>query len=276
MANKTDRPLVSVIIPAFNCSNYIDDAVKSIFKQTYTELQIIVIDDCSTDDTWKKLEHLAKQDDRLEIHRNESNLKIVDTLNKAIALSKGKYIARMDGDDIRLPDSIKKQVGYLEAHKNVVIVGGSIMISTVKMKPINERNYPHSDKEIRKTIFRFSPFAHPTIMMRASIAKAEKYNPVFNWAEDYDLYFRLGKHGEFANLPDTLLRLRTHNQSVSRKKTKTQEKLTLYIRLKAVFEYGYCMRLTDRFYFLGQLSTMYIMPNNVRFWIFNNIRKIMK
>jgi glycosyltransferase involved in cell wall biosynthesis len=261
-------------LPAYNCEKYIEVAINSVVNQTYRNLEIVVVDDCSTDKTWEIIQKMADNDSRIKPLRNKENSKIVKTLNNAIENSSGKYLARMDGDDERVLDSIEKQVNFLENNKDVAVVGGSSEICDENMTTINKREYLLTDSEIRKKLFRFSPFTHATIVMRASMVPTSPYR--LDWAEDYDLYFRLANNGKLANLPDVLYRIRTHKKSVSRTKTRYQEKLTLYIRLKAVFEYGYKMSKSDKLYFFAQLVTMYMMPSNFRFWFFNKIRGFLK
>jgi glycosyltransferase involved in cell wall biosynthesis len=263
-------PLVSVVIPVYNCERYLEVALDSIINQTYKNLEVIVIDDGSKDKSWKIMQAFAKKDKRVHAFRNKENLKIVGTLNFGVAQSKGKYIARMDGDDRRELDSIEKQVIFMESHPDVVVVGGAIDVCDSKLRPINRRPYPETDAEVRSKLFRYSPFAHPAIMLRASVLGPDPYQN--NWAEDYELYFRLGQKGKFANLNSKVLNLRTHRASVSQSKLDYQEKLTLFLRLKAVFEYGYMMSRSDKLYFAAQLLSKYLMPSHFRFWLFNKLR----
>lgn len=267
------KPLVSVIMPVYNCENYLRLALDSITNQTYKNLEIIVVDDCSSDNSWEIIKEYEARDDRIKAYKNKENSKIVATMNFAISKSTGKYLARMDGDDEKVSDSIESQVAFMEKNEDVVVVGGTVEICDEEMNTLNNRSYLTTDREIRSKIFRFSPFAHAAIMMRAQLVPNEPYK--LNWAEDYDLYFRLGALGKFANLEKTIYRVRTHKQSVSRTKARHQENLTLYIRLKAVFEYGYKMKASDKWYFFMQLISMYMMPVELRFWLFNKIRKVL-
>lgn len=268
------QPLVSVIMPAYNCQEYVEGALRSLMNQTYKNIEIIIVDDCSTDDSWKIIKRLAKEDTRIKPYRNSVNLKISKTLNFAITKAKGVYLARMDSDDERVLDSIEKQVAFLESNPEVVIVGGSSEVCDSDMRKLNVREYLLNDESIRKKLFRFSPFTHATIVMRAASVPSDPYK--LDWAEDYDLYFRLGNVGKFANLDTVVYKIRTHKQSVSQSKARYQEKLTLYIRLKAVFEYGYSMSGSDKLYFVVQAATMYLMPPRFRFWLFNHIRSLLK
>lgn len=267
---KINTPLVSVIIPAYNCEDYVEVAVKSILEQTYNNLEVLVVDDGSSDGTLRVLQRMADGDKRVRVVKNETNLKIVGTLNKAINLSKGAYIARMDADDYKYPDAIEKQVAFLMTHPDVAVVGGAIEVCDPVMNVLNWRKYPETDEEIRARIFRYNPFAHPAVMMNKELMGEERYE--LNWAEDYDMWFRLGKRGKMANLPDTVLKLRTHPASVSQSKLNYQEKLTLYIRLKAVFEYGYQMSRGDKAYFVAQIGGMGLIPAKIKFKLFSFLR----
>ena len=115
--------LVSVIIPVYNVEKFAEQAIVSIIKQTYKHLEIIVIDDGSSDNTYKIVADLATQDSRIRLYKNERNLKIVKTLNRALSLAQGEYIARMDGDDISALDRIEKQVAFLESNPDYDLVG---------------------------------------------------------------------------------------------------------------------------------------------------------
>lgn len=268
MMTNQKEPLVSVIMPVYNYESYVEEAIKSILEQTYKNIEFIIVDDHSPDDSWKVIQTWAKKDKRIKAFRNKENLKIVGTLNFAISKSSGKYLARMDGDDRRELDSIETQVKFLEKNPDIVMVGGAVTFADSNMNPLNNRRYPKTDEEIREKLFRYSPFCHASLLLRADTM--EPY--IFNWAEDYDLYFRLAKKGKMANLDKILYNVRTHKASVSRSKTRYQEKLTLYIRLRAVFEYGYTMSGSDKLYFFAQFVTMYIMPPGFRFWLFNKLR----
>jgi glycosyltransferase involved in cell wall biosynthesis len=264
------NPLVSVIMPVYNGEEYLAEAVQSILDQTYTNFELLIVDDGSSDNTLAIAKELSKKDHRVRVLRNKINLKIVGTLNRAIDESKGKYIARMDADDYKYPEAIEKQVAYLESNPDVAVVGGAIEVCGPHMEVLNHRAYPESDAEVRAKIFRYNPFAHPAVMMNANLVGDERY--ALNWAEDYDMWFRLGKKGKFANLPETVLKLRTHPDSVSQSKLAYQEKLTLYIRLKAIFEYGYTMSAGDRAYFVAQVMGTKLIPAKVKFKLFGFLR----
>jgi len=268
-----NEPLVSVIIPIYNSESYVGGALESIINQTYKNLEIILIDDGSTDKSLDIIGKYAEKDKRVVIIKNESNSGIVVSLNKGISYCHGKYVARMDSDDWSFPYRISKQVEFLEKNPDVVICGGSIEITNESLKPLNHRMYPVDDKSVRKLFFRYSPFAHPCVTYRTdAIKKVGLYNESIPLAQDYDLYFRLGKVGKLANIPDVILKLRVHGESLSMSKARKQELFALHVRVKAWLEYGYDARVSDVVYTFMQFVSVYIMPPKFKFWLFNLIR----
>ena len=117
---------ISVVMAVYNGEKYLRSAIDSILSQTYIDFEFIIIDDCSTDNTANILESYT--DSRIQIIRNEKNLRLPASLNKGLKIAKGKYIARMDADDIAMPDRFEKQVKYLEAHQEVAVIGGSFQV----------------------------------------------------------------------------------------------------------------------------------------------------
>jgi glycosyltransferase involved in cell wall biosynthesis len=267
------QPLVSITMPAHNAQAFIAEAVEGILHQTYPDFELIIVDDCSSDDTFAIASSYAKKEPRITVVRNATNLKTAKTRNVATSKVKGKYILIMDADDWSYPDRISKQVAFMEAHPEVVQCGGAVEICNDKLAKISVRKYPQTDEEIRKHLFRFNPFANPATMIRAETARQVGfYNENLPVTQDYDLTFRLGRFGKFANLPDIVTKYRIHGTSLSQSKGRLQEKITLYVRLKAVMEYGYKMTPSDTLYTLMQLISMYIIPPKARFWLFNFFR----
>ena len=276
MPVKNKEPLVSVLIPAYNAEKYIDEAIESVVDQTYKNLEILILDDCSTDGTGKVIKKWVKKDSRIKYIKNEDNLKLSRTLNKGLELCNGEYIARMDADDWSYPDRISSQIKYLESNVKIGAIGGTIELCDEELKNPKVREYFETDGDIRKKIFRYSPFAHPAVVFRKSVLdSAGDYSESLVDAEDYDLYFRIGKYSEFANISDTVLKYRVVATSASQTRGARQERLALYIRLKAVFEYGYRMSFSDSFYFLVQTLSHFIIPFKLKFWLYNKLRKFL-
>lgn len=267
-------PKVSVLMPAYNAEKYIWEAIQSILDhQTYSDFEFIIIDDCSTDNTWDIIQNYADKDDRILAIKNEKNLKICKTLNKGIMIAQGEYIARMDADDISMSDRFEKQVKFLDEHDDIGIVGGTMDIMDEQGKVYSKRQYNLTDKEIRKHIFRYSPFCHPAVMIRkTTLEKAGYYNEYGIYSEDYDLYFRIWMYSKFANLSDTIIKYRILSTGMTGSKMRYMEECTQYIKLKAIFEYGYKMSLYDKIYSLVQYISSFIVTGKFRVRLFNFIR----
>ena len=183
--------LVSVIIPVYNVEKFVEQAIVSIIKQTYKHLEIIVIDDGSSDNTYKIVADLATQDPRIKPYKNEQNLKIVKTLNRALSLAQGEYIARMDGDDISALDRIEKQVAFLESNPDYGLVGCSYIQILPNGKEIG-RVVVLADSDLLLTLMDYGPgVAHPTWLVRKSIyTQLDGYRELPG-IEDYDFLLRM-------------------------------------------------------------------------------------
>jgi glycosyltransferase involved in cell wall biosynthesis len=262
-------------MPAYNAEKYIGEAIESILNQTFTDFEFIIIDDCSTDRTWEIIQGYAKKDNRLVILKNEVNSKICKTLNRGILIARGKYIARMDADDWSYRDRLAKQFVFMESNQKVGVSGGSMEVCDAKMKVLGVRKYNLTDQDIRKKLFFYSPFSHPLIILKTeAVKKAGYYNEDLFDAEDYDLYFRIGRYYKFGNLKDVLLKYRTGESQVSFKNARRQEILTLYTRIKAMNEYGYKMNRRDKTYLLLQFLSMFLIPQSFKIKLFNLLRNL--
>jgi hypothetical protein len=180
----------------------------------------------------------------------------------------------MDADDFSYPTRIEKQFLYMEKHPDVVISGSSIEVCNENLKILNRRKYPKTDKAVRNNMFKINPFAHPAVIFKKdAVKKVGNYNPFLSGAEDFDLYFRMGREGLFANLSETLLKLRTHSESISANKISSQLKISLYIRLKAISEYGYRASISDKFYFFFSMIGIVLIPDFLKFSIIDDYCK---
>jgi glycosyltransferase involved in cell wall biosynthesis len=267
-------PKVSVLMPAYNAEKYLGEAIESILNQTFTDFEFIIIDDCSTDKTWEIIQEYVKKDKRIISIKNEKNLKLSATLNKGIEACKADYIARMDADDWSYPDRLEKQYEVISKDPKIGILGGSMEVCDEDLKVLNVRKYNISDSEIRKNLFKYSPFCHPATMFKKEALLKDRYNINLNDAEDYDLYFRIGKYYKLQNLSNIAIKYRTSDNQVSNKKAKRQQYLTLYIRLKANIEYGYKAPMKDILLSLLQLILVSLLPNQIKVLLFNLYRKI--
>lgn len=215
--NTKNNPLVSVIIPCHNAEKYVELAVRSVMNQSYKNLEIIVTDDCSTDKTFEILQRLAKQDSRIKLYKNEANLKIVKTLNNQISQASGKYIARMDADDISLPRRIEKQVDFLEKHKDYGFCGTNAFYINENGEKIRLSHLPITAEENLFCLKFYSSFIHPSVLIRSEIYKENLYDENFLYAEDYELWARLifSKGIKGGNLKERLFEYRFFEKQTS-------------------------------------------------------------
>lgn len=273
MKHLNNNPLLSVIMPVYNCEQYVTQAVESILNQTYKKFEFIIVDDASVDKTFTILKNFEKKDKRIILIRNSQNLGVTKSLNIALAQAKGKYIIRMDADDFSYPNRFKLQVELMEKNPKVVISGSYIEVCDSKLRTKHVRKYHHDDINIRKHIFRYSPFAHPATIWVAKLLKKELYNERIITCQDYELYFRMGLLGQFMNLNKPLLKLRMHDGSVSTVKSDLQWKTTVLIRFNAVLMHGYNMSKFDKIYNFLQELGIGLFPIKLRFMLFIFLRR---
>jgi len=211
-------PSISVVLPAYNAEEYLAEAIESILNQTFSDFEFLIFDDGSTDGTAGILQEYSKQDARIKIsHRTHCGL--TKLLNKGIEAATGKYIARMDADDVCLPERFQMQFDFLESNPEYFAVGSRVVVVESKGHPIRETFPPLDHEEIESALIDAnSPtsICHPTLMARRSaLIYVGGYQEEFETAEDRDLYLRLAQHGRLANLNDILLRYRRHLSAVS-------------------------------------------------------------
>lgn len=217
-------PKISTLMSVYNGDRYLEAAVDSILAQTFKDFEFIIINDGSSDRSLSILESYAKQDDRLRLI-NQQNSGLTKSLNKALALSCGELIARMDADDIAMPERFERQVEYLETHPKCVIVGCEVLQIDMDGDPICEMGVAQSHKQIETELLKGCGGAirHPAVMMRREPLMAiGGYREKFKMTEDLDLFLRLAERGELANLPEVLLHYRLHLNSVNFTKAQQQ------------------------------------------------------
>lgn len=223
-------PHVNVLMPVFNGESHVREAIESILGQTFADFELILVEDGSTDRTLDILRNYARRDLRVVLLENGSNQGLVYSLNRGLSLARGKYIARMDADDISLPDRLQRQVEYMESHPEVGVLGtniayiddnGHLMYGG---RPKDKR--PESPKVIEWLLMWRCCIYHPTVMIRRAILEHTGfiYDPTFEPAEDRELWVRLSKHTVIAKLPEVLLHYRISAGSISRVRAEEQRR----------------------------------------------------
>lgn len=201
--------LVSVVMPVYNGSLYLREAIDSILSQTHTNLELIIINDGSTDNSEEII--CSYDDSRIRYLINEKNSGICVTLNKGLDIAKGKYIARMDCDDISVPERLQMQIEYMEQNPSIGVLGSDIIVFG---EGIKERIFTFEhDKNCCKAGLLFNTcVAHPAVMIRTSLLEEYhfRYNDTYRGLEDFELWYRISKHADLVNLSHPLLYYRKH------------------------------------------------------------------
>lgn len=232
-----DAPRLSVLLAVLNGEAHLDEAICSVLAQTFRDFEFIIIDDGSTDGTARILERFRREDGRIRLY-SQPNRGLVTSLNLGMKLAAGEYIARMDADDISLPDRFAAQVAYMDAHKEVGVCG--TWVETFGSGRSDIVRYPSDDGTIRSWLLFESAMAHSSVMLRRSTL--ESHGLVYDihalHAEDYDLWVRAAHHTILANIPAVFLRYRVHPQQVGSRYEEEMRESAQRIRLAQLDRLG--------------------------------------
>lgn len=246
------RPLLSVVMAVYNGGKYLAEGIESILNQTFVDFEFLIINDGSVDETEYIIKKYAQQDKRIIYLKNEVNLGQSKSWNCAIKKARGKFIARVDADDISFPQRFKKQYEYMLLHPDIGVLGTNYYVFFEDQKSKTKRKITNHITDGQ------APVHHPTCLIRKELFENfGYYNSKYDNAEDGELWYRFYAAGiKFANLDDYLLSYRIHKNNVSIRKIKKQVYLQLKINLIAVFRYkikfsvkGYLRILEQIFYF---------------------------
>jgi glycosyltransferase involved in cell wall biosynthesis len=222
----------------FNGERFLREAVLSIVKQTFVDFEFLIVDDASTDTTPQILRELAAQDARIRIITNPMNLGLTKSLNIALrlaSLAQDGFTARMDADDIALPTRLENQVDFLESHSDIGVVGTAYEFVDAQNRVVGQKHPPTTDDEIRRSLIRFNPFLHSSVMIRKTLLdEVNGYDESFRRAQDYDLWMRLAPLTKLANLPEVLMQKRFTTTMTSYASEREQIKTAVRIRATAI------------------------------------------
>ena len=271
------KPLITVYMPVFNAAQFLDQSISSILNQTFSNFEFIIVDDASTDNSWKIIKSFAKKDKRIIAIKNKINLGVSLTSNIAISQSSGKFLARMDADDISFTDRLQKQIDFFKKNKSTVAIGGQCVVIDEFNNVIGNKNFPTKFNKIKDMIFWAVPLQQPSMMI--NLSKLPKnftwYQPNQSSAEEINLMFRFMQYGQISNLADNLLFYRHLNNSLSHKNPKATFKLTLKSRFNAL-KLGFRPSFTAIILNLMQLIVVGLIPNYLIYEIWYRIRGIKK
>lgn len=227
---------ITVLMPVYNNEKYLRPAIESILNQKFTDFEFLIINDGSTDKSKEIIR--SYKDQRIRYEENIENLGIIKTLNKGIDLAKGKYIVRMDGDDISLPERLKIQYDFMEKNPEIGVSGGKVEtignMTSYSTKPNN------NSEEIRANLIFNTPFSHPSVIIRKDVLSSKNlfYDDNFPHAEDYELWTRVSKYSKLGNINKKILKYRMHEESICNTHSEAQRQSAQKIRILLLRDLG--------------------------------------
>ena len=217
------KPLITVLMPCYNCEKFIADSIKSILNQTYKNFIFLIINDGSTDRSLEIIKKFQQLDPRIKVLNNEKNLGLVDVRNLGIKRINTKYIAFLDSDDVSYPTRLEKQLSFLEANPDYGMIGTFVeQIDETGQKNKTKWKNSASAKEIPIILFFHNCFTQSSIMVRKSALADPTYRPGYAPTEDYDLWIRISKKWKVYNIHEILTKYRIHNANISTTKRAQQ------------------------------------------------------
>ncbi len=220
-----NNPKVTVLMPVYNGERFLKEAIESILTQTFTDFEFLIINDGSTDKSIDII--MSYNDPRIRLIHNEENLKLIASLNKGINLAKGKYIARMDCDDISMPSRLEKEVEFLDNNYEYGLVGTWFNVINADGQELYKVTHPTEDSMIKLFLTVNCPLAHGSIMGRTELFRKNLYGSEQYFAiEDYELWTRLAAITKIYNIPEYLFKYRVYGESFSDTKLEAMAKQT--------------------------------------------------
>ena len=218
------EPLVSVITPVYNREKYLEECITSILNQTYQNFEFIIVDDKSTDNTLDIIKSYALQDPRIKLLENSKNVGATLSFNSGLDFCKGKYVARMDSDDISLPKRLIKQVEIFESWQDLEALGTGAILINQNGSEITRKQFPSDYKKIKNILNTGVPVFDPSVMMRTNFLKENKgFDNRLAPADDYHLWLTLFKQKKIiSNINNYLIKYRLHDSNLSKLESKNQ------------------------------------------------------
>ena len=220
-----------------NGEQYLAEALDSVVAQTLSDFEVVVVDDASTDGTSAILDAYAGRDGRFVVLRNEENRKLAASLNRGLAACRAPLVARADADDVNLPRRFERQVAFLDRHPEVGVVGTAFHMVDPDGHHRSTKSYVTDHATIRARQLFMSSLLHPSVMFRADVVRSVGgYDEAYWTAQDSDLWTRLRDRTQFANLPDALVRYRTHGESILGTRGEAGRRLSVGVPQRALSE----------------------------------------
>lgn len=246
------KPDISVIMSVYNGEEYLAETIESVINQTFKNWELVAVNDCSSDKTAEILEFYANKEPRIKVINNEVNLKLPASLNKAINNSNGKYIARMDADDICMPDRLQKQFEFMEQNPNTDLSSCRFLTLKNGVYASGGAGGRTDDKAISAMLLVANPILHPGVIAKAEVMKEFCYDTTLTCTEDLELWTRLALGGKkMAILPECLLIYRLHDKQITSTTLNRQHTEVLKIENKYYGENGLEMSEEMQQFYIG-------------------------
>ncbi|MBD3365766.1 glycosyltransferase [candidate division WWE3 bacterium] len=271
--SQIETPKVTVAIPVYNGSQYIKDAIDSVEKSTFTDFEIFLINDGSTDDSFEVCKALAQNHPNITFHSYKENQGLSNVLNHILNNAKGECIARLNQDDLMRPDRLQKQVDFLEKHSDVVAVGSWIRLFDEFGEEVMVLKFMSTDEKIRKHWLYVGPFSDPTVMYRKSTAlSAGGYEQDYWPADDTQFWYKLGAKGKLANLQEVLVDVRWHGEAGSLKYMGKMAD-SLYKAHRYAHNNVQKGSLVTQAYWVFQLLSNKLLPPRLSWWVYRQLKQ---
>lgn len=249
-------------MPVYNAEHYVAAAVKSIQKQSLTKWELLIVDDGSRDKTRQILTKLARADQRIRVILNQKNVGMAKSLNRLLPLTKGTYIARMDADDVSLPQRLAKQVALLEKNPELVACGGHEYIINEKSQTLGVKQFPTDSQKCRQLQLLFMTIQPPVLMARGSVMRKLRYDTQgARNSDDISLYFKLLNYGEFSNVDEVIFKYRVLASSTTHANVKKSFWMAFGVRIEALKSRTYKPGLLWLLAFLAETVLVSLLPN---------------
>jgi len=255
-------PAVSVLMPAYNDGQFIRQAIESVLAQTFADFEFVIVDDGSTDSTPEILEEFAARDARVRVLANPRNAGIVVALNRGLDACRGRYVARMDADDVALPDRLALQAARMDSSPDVVALGGALEYMDAAGADLGLRRACG----VGRSVLEANPLLHPTVMIRREALEAGRlrYQPRYRYAEDYFLWLELSRVGRLDALDEVVLKYRLSAGASRMKHLKGMLWATVRTKLAGIFRLGIRPRFSDVLRLLAETALLAVPAGLVR------------
>lgn len=229
-------PKISVIMPVYNAEPFLKESIKSILNQTYTDFELLILNDKSTDNSLEVIQQCQQKDSRIVVINKKTNVGPANLRNEGIHIAKGNFIALMDADDIALPNRFKKQVEVLENNPDIGVCGTWFTFFGSKKDKVIRHGEDHN--HIKISFLHSCGIGNPTIMLKKEILNDFEFNNDYVPVEDYDLWSRLLPKTKFHNIQESLLNYRQHNNNISKTKIDNVNKSIKRVKANQMTEFG--------------------------------------